>query len=481
MNSPELEKVIMTLMLNDNDFSSKVIPYFNPEYFSVEPLKNVARLFKRYTDEYNALPSEAALRIELEQQTGITQETFKDASVAITDLYSDKFINVAKSADKSHIITNTEKYFRLQSCYIAMMKSLDILDSNKKGKELDEIPEILKEAISISFDTNIGHDYITDAESRFESYHNVERTLPFRLTALNLITHGGAGFKSLIVPVAPTGVGKSFFMTDWSAYLLQNGYNVLYVTLELSEEKIAERIDMNLMDITKQDLLKLPPSTFRNKIAHIKSNPIGRIKIKEYVSGVFHANHLRHLLKELKLKENFEPDIVMVDYLNLMASYREPTKGDSYSYFKSVSEELRGVAMEYGIIACSPTQTNRDAINQPDFTLSQISESMGVAHTADLMFGLIQTEEMAKNNQIRIKQLKNRWGDITRPTSFMINVDKSKMQMFNGDDISMYFRDNHDMVNNVNSLQQSTNPLMPNMATLSIEKPKPKLTLNYDE
>lgn len=437
--SQELEKIILTLMLNDNDFSSKVFPYFKTEYFQDTAHHTIAVLFKQYREKYSdsPLPSHGALEIELSDLKGLSQETFQTTNQLLTKLYDDKIVKYAKELSHDHIIEKTERYFKQQSCMLAVYKAIDILE--QRNGAYDAIPDILQKAVAVSFDVEIGHDYLRDAEYRFEQYHKTEATLPFKLTALNLVCGGGCGLKSLIVPVAPTGVGKSLFMTDWSSYLLSQGHNVLYITLELSEIKIAERIDMNLMDVTKEQLTSMPSMTFKSKVKTLKANTIGSLKIKEYVPGVFNANHLRHLLRELKSKENFVPRVVMIDYLNLMASYRSNNSSEGYSYIKAIAEEIRGVAMEYDLIVCSPTQTNRSGANVNDFNLTEISESFGIAMTADVVFGLIQTEEMAKNNQIRVKQLKNRWGDINRPSSFMISANKSKMQLSDLDDISGYF------------------------------------------
>lgn len=468
--SLELEKIILTLMLNDNEFSSKVFPYFKTDYFQDTSHNTVASIFKKYQEQYNALPSIGAMEIELSEQKHLSQQTYTDTKTLIEKLYNTDIVRHAKELSKEHILEKTEKYFKQQSCMLAVYKAIDILEN--KTSNYDNIPELLKTAVSVSFDQNIGHDYIRDAQSRFDEYHKVESLLPFKLTALNQVTGGGCSYKSLVVPVAPTGVGKSFFMTDWSSYLIKNGYNVLYITLELSETKIAERIDMNLMDCTLQQLRQMPAMTFNSKIKQIKSNAIGTIKIKEYVAGVFNANHLRHLLKELKLKENFSPNIVFIDYINLMASYRNTDASNSYAQVKAVAEEVRGVAMEQDLIICSPTQTNRSGVNTNDFNLTEISESLGIAMTADFIFGLIQTDDMADNHQMKIKQLKNRWGDINRPSSFLINVNKSKMQMFDGDDISSYFKNNQN--NKLEERELSLNPVDQVAA-------KHKNVLNFDE
>lgn len=435
----ELEKIILTLTVNDTHFAAKVNPHFKPEYFSNPETTTVAKLYQDFFQKYNALPTSESLKIELENMSSISQETFSNTKILIDDLYESKKVSALSKIEPEFILKKTENYFKQQACHYAILESLAIIEGENKKLKTEAIPDILKNAISISFDTDIGHDYIDNALDRFDSYHKVEVKVPFPLNGLNLITGGGAVKKSLITPVAPTGVGKSFFMTAWAADLIRNMYDVLYITLEMPEEQIAQRVDMNLFNFTKNEVTNSPKSTFISNIQTLKKKGIGKLKIKEYVTGTFDANHLRSLLKELKQKENFQPHVIMIDYLSLMASYRSTNVSDTYGYNKAIAEEIRGVAMEFNLIVVAPMQTNRTAINQADFTLSEIAESAGVAHTADFMFGLIQTEEMGKVNQMRIKQLKNRWGDVTRPSSFMINVDKSKMQLFDGDDLTKYF------------------------------------------
>lgn len=458
----ELEKIILSLTLTNSDYASKINPYLKSEFFSTSEAVIVSDLYKQFFGKYNTLPSKDSLLIEIEDVSSISQETYKNTKQFIGDLYDDKKLSALSKIEPEFILEKTEKYFRQQACHLAILESLSIIEGENKKLTTDAIPDILKSAISISFDTNIGHDYIDDAESRFEFYHKVETRIPFPLKAFNEITNGGAAVKSLVVPVAPTGIGKSFFMSVWSSYLLKNGHNVLYITLEMAEEEIAKRIDANLFDIPLDRLMVTPKSAFLSNIKNIASQKIGKLKIKEYVTGTFNANHLRHLIKELKQKENFEPQIIMIDYLNLMASYRHTNISDSYAYNKAVAEEIRGVGMEFGITICSPTQTNRQGIGAADFSLTEISESMGIAHTADFMFGLIQTEDMAKLNQMRIKQLKNRWGDINRPSSFMISVDKSKMQMFDYDDLT-------------SSVSNATSPIEPK----NMFKQEPKNELKF--
>lgn len=311
------------------------------------------------------------------------------------------------------------------------MDSISIIEGENKKLNRDAIPDILKEALSISFDNNVGHDYVEDAESRFDFYHKKEARIPFSLTMLNKIVGGdGVPKKALIVPLAPTGVGKSLFLCNEAAHWLSSGRNVLYITLEMAEERIAERIDSNLMDITLNDLKTVAKSSFLSKMHNIQTKTIGKLIIKEYPPGTFNANHLRFLIQDLQAKKNFKPEIVIVDYLGLMASYRMKSVDNTYTYVKAVTEELRGVMQEYDMLGVSPTQTNREGQNNSDYDLNQMSESHGVSMTADMIFGLISTPEMEKIGRIRIKQLKNRFGDLNYYNSFLVGIQRNKMRLY---------------------------------------------------
>lgn len=438
MNTNVLERIILSAMLNDRDFSRKVIPHIKPLYFSSPEAAQITNLLLEYNQEYNNIPTKDTLEVELENSKGVGQDVYKNAKSLIGKLYNDEIKESIKSIDKDWLLNKTEAHFKQQSCYHAVLDSLSIIEGENKKKTVESIPSILEEAVNISFDTDVGHDYFEDAQERYEYYHRTDTKIPFHLNAMNIVTNGGAAIKSLIVPVAPTGVGKSFFMTAWSAWLIKNGYDVLYVTLEMAEEKIGERIDANLMNLTINELGTCPENVFNNKINSIARQATGKLIIKEYPSANFSALNLKALLDELEAKKGFKPTVVMLDYLNLASSYRIPKGTDTYLSVKYAAEELRSVAMEYGIIMCAPTQTNREGVGASDYDMTQISESMGIAHTSDFIFGLIETQELAENSQLKIKQLKNRWGDINRPSAFVISVNKAKMQMHDYDDISSY-------------------------------------------
>lgn len=449
-----IEQLILGSLVHNPDFRVKVMPHLKPELLETECFKTVFKLFQAFTEQYKHEPTKDAILIELDNLKSISEDTFTESQDAIEKIYSDKTSAMILKQDLEWCLNKTEKYLKDRACFLAIMQSMLIIDGKDKTLSRDSIPDILKNAIAISFDSNIGHDYIDDADARFDFYHRKEDLIPFSLTMLNKITGGGMRRKALVVPIAPTGVGKSMFLTNEAGFQLMRGKNVLYVTLEMAEERISERIDAKLLDVQIQDLKLLPKSTFRSKLDQIKSNPIGKVIVKEYAPGTFNANHLRYLLNELKNKKNFKPDIIMVDYLNLMASYRMKDPGNSYSYIKAVAEELRGVGMEFDVTIISPTQTNRQGMNAADYDLTEISESAGIAMTADLIFGFISTPELEQLNQMRVKQLKNRWGDLNAPTSFIIGVTRSKMQMF---DIDMGTPTNAQPTNQSDSFNQKIN------------------------
>lgn len=429
----EIELLIAAGITHLPDFRSKVVPHFKPELIENESARRLIQTFVEFHDKYKTTPTKEAMSVELSNRKDLSDDSFKSTSDLLDTVYSEKIQDGITKQSLSWMLTETERHLTNRACYNTIMESLSIIEGENKKLAIDAIPDLFKQAISISFDTNVGHDYIEDSEERFNFYHMKEDIIPFHLSMLNKATGGGMRSKSLIVPIAPTGVGKSLFLTSEAAHQLMRGKNVLYITLEMAEERISERIDAKLMDIAIGDLKTIPKSVFDNKINTMKKNPIGKIITKEYPPGTFTANHLRFLLNELKSKRNFIPKIIMVDYLNLMASYRMKDAGNSYSYVKAVAEELRGVGMEFDVTVISPTQTNRNGMGAADFELTEISESAGIAMTADLIFGIISTPEMEELGQLRFKQLKNRWGDLNSPNSWLVGVNRAKMQMFDLD------------------------------------------------
>lgn len=430
--SKEVETMIIGAILHVQEYANKVYPSMKPELFEHESLSAISKLILEYQQKYSEIPGRESLSVELANAKGLSETGFQEAKTVLNKVFEDGFVTGIKKQNLEWMLDKTEKQFKDRACFLAIMQSMSIIDGENKKLTREAIPDILKDALNISFDNAIGHDYIEDFERRFEFYHNIEQKIPFALTMMNKVTNNGCPRKSLIVPVAPTGVGKSLFMTDWSAFLLMKGFNVLYITLELAEERIGERIDAKLLDVSIQDLKTYPKKTFDTKINQLKSKTAGKLIIKEHSPGTFNANHLRFLLQDLKTKKSFTPDVIMVDYLNLMSSYRMKDPG-TYSYIKAVAEEIRGVAMQHDCIVCAPTQTNRNGMGAADYDLTDIAESAGVSMTADLVFGFISTPELESMQQMRCKQLKNRFGDLASPNSFMVGVNRAKMTLFDLD------------------------------------------------
>ncbi len=372
--SNSIETLIISGILHVPDYQTKVFPYIKADIFEEQSVSTLFNLTKSYYDQYSKLPTQDSLSIELDNTTGLSELVFQETKKLIAKVHTDSVVTGTKGQDLDWMVDTTEKYVINRSCYLAVLDAHAIVTGENKNVKIDAIPDLLKEAVNISFDTEIGHDYMEDFEKRYDFYHNVLQRIPFSLSMLNHITKGGVPRKTLTVPVAPTGVGKSVFMTDWSAYLLEAGYNVLYITLEMAEERIAERIDAKLMNVTVDDLQTLPREIFCNKINTLKKKPLGKIIIKEYATGTFNSNHLRHVIQELKIKKGIVPDVIMVDYLNLVGSYRVTMGGGSYGYIKAVSEELRGVAMQFNCALVAPTQTSRAGQNATDFELNEVSE-----------------------------------------------------------------------------------------------------------
>lgn len=429
------ETLILSGIFHIPDYQIKVLPYIKPDIFENNDAITLFKLSKEFFDKYNKIPTKEALEIELEKSSGISEIVFQDTKKLLDKVFSDQVETGVKKQNLDWLINTTEKYVVNRSCELAVLDAYSIVSGENKKLTLEAIPDLLKEAVSISFDTDIGHDYMDDWDKRYEFYHDIQTRIPFSLTMLNHITKGGVPRKSLIVPVAPTGVGKSLFLTDWSSYLLTEGYNVLYVTLEMAEERIAERMDAKLMNLNIDELATVSKDTFKNKLNSLKTKQMGKIIVKEYPTGTFNSNHLRHLLQELAVKKKFKPDVIMVDYLNLVASYRVPMGTGSYGYTKAVAEELRSVAMQFNCVICAPTQTNRNGQNASDFELNEVSDSHGVSMTADMMFGFISLPELEKLGHMRIKQLKNRYGNLFAPNSFLVGVNRPKMTLFDVDTV----------------------------------------------
>ena len=424
--SQNLNKTILRSLLNNEEYLRKVIPFLKPNYFE-GPLKIIFKQIGAFVDKHNTLPTLEAFRIDLEQNDKLSDDMFTEISAMLPEIFSEPDV------DQDFLLDNTERWCQERALHIAIMESINILDGKNEKMTKNAIPEILSEALGVGFDVNIGHDYIDNAEDRYDFYNRVEEKLPFDLDNFNKITKGGLPDKTLNIALAGTGVGKSLFMCHVAANALLQGKNVLYITMEMAEERIAERIDANLLDIPIDQLDKLPKTMFAEKIEALSKKTVGKLIVKEYPTGSAHVGHFRALLKELKLKRSFIPDIIFIDYLNICASSRMKSMGgaiNSYTYVKAIAEELRGLAVEFAVPLVSATQTTRSGYGNSDPGLEDTSESFGLPATADLMFALISNEELEQSGQIMVKQLKNRYNDPGKYKRFVIGIDRSKMRLY---------------------------------------------------
>ncbi len=429
MSTDKIELVILRNLMYNADYTRRVLPFLKDEYFH-DPCE--CRLFKSIGDFiqlYASAPTTEALNIILSEQDGVSQGEYDDCAKLIEILLSTKDIE----NDSKWLIDQTEKFCKDKAVYNALMESIQLLDEKKsKGKSRNAIPEILTSALSVSFDASIGHDFVEDSDSRFEFYHRVEQKVSFDLDYFNQITGGGVPSKTLNVILAGTGVGKSLFMCHHAAHCLTLNKNVLYITMEMAEERIAERIDANMMDIAVDDLKNLPKDVYDRRLGKVTAGLTGKLIIKEYPTATANVDHFRHLLDELRLKKNFKPDIVFIDYLNICASsrFKAGANVNSYTYVKAIAEELRGLAVQADFPIFTATQTNRSGFSNTDVELTDTSESFGLPATADLMFAVIATEELDELGQIMVKQLKNRYNDPTTHKRFVVGIDRSKMKLF---------------------------------------------------
>ena len=420
-----IETTILRNLVFNEEYSRKVIPFIQPDYFEQRTEKIIFEEITQFIVKYgNAITTEA-LAIELENRTDLSEMEVKETR-EITSSLTDA------PADNQWLEDTTEKWCRDRAIYLALMESISIADGGDKEKNRDAIPSILSDALAVSFDNHIGHNYLEDYKERYESYHKKEDRIPFDLEYFNKITKGGLPNKTLNVALAGTGVGKSLFMCHMASSVLLNGRNVLYITMEMAEEKIAERIDANLLNVPIQDLVELPKSSFENKVTNLTKKTQGQLIIKEYPTASAHSGHFKALLNELALKKSFKPDIIFVDYLNICASsrYKGSANINSYTLVKSIAEELRGLAVEAEVPIVSATQTTRSGYGSSDVDLTDTSESFGLPATADLMFALISTEELEQLGQIMVKQLKNRYNDPTIFKRFIVGIDRAKMRLY---------------------------------------------------
>ena len=420
-----IETTILKNLIYNEEYSRKVIPFIEPTYFEQRSEKVIFEEITQFIVKYGSSITTGALNIEVENRTDLNESEIKETR-DICNSFTDSPV------DHQWLLDTTEKWCRDRAIYLALMEAIGIADGQDEKKNRDAIPSILSDALAVSFDNNIGHDYLLNYEERYDFYHKKEDKIPFDLEYFNKITKGGLPNKTLNIALAGTGVGKSLFMCHQASSVLLQGRNVLYITMEMAEEKIAERIDANLLNVPIQDLTDLPKSMFENKVTNLAKKTQGTLIIKEYPTASAHSGHFKALLNELALKKSFRPDIIFIDYLNICASsrYRQGGSINSYSYIKSIAEELRGLAVEAEVPIVSATQTTRSGYGSSDVDLTDTSESFGLPATADLMFALISTEELEQLGQIMVKQLKNRYNDISMNKRFIVGIDRAKMRLY---------------------------------------------------
>ena len=420
-----IERTTLSNLVSNEEYCRKVLPFIKSDYFDVKEERVVFEEIESFVDKYKRMPTKTSLEIEIESRKDLTQDQHTKIVEIIQTLDS-------TDVDMEWLVDTTEKFCKDKAIYNAIVEGISIIDGKDKNRGADAIPSILTDALAVSFDNAVGHDYFDDADKRFDFYHRVEERVPFDLEFFNTITKGGLPNKTLNIALAGTGVGKSLFMCHMAASCISQGKNVLYITLEMAEERIAERIDANLMNVSMEDLHDLPKNMFEDKITKLMKKTEGKLIIKEYPTASAHSAHFRGLIKELAIKKSFKPDIIFIDYLNICASSR--LKGaanvNSYTYIKSIAEELRGLAVESDVPIMSATQTTRSGFTSSDLGLEDTSESFGLPATADFMFALISNEEMEALNQIAVKQLKNRYNDPTVNKRFILGIDRSKMRLY---------------------------------------------------
>ena len=421
----KVEFLILRNLLHNEEYLRKVIPFIKPEYFEDNHQKIIFEEIQNFVEKYNQVASKEILCIEVENRNDINDSSFKEVVGMITSLEDEL-------SEFEWLIDTTEKWCRDRAIYLALMESIALADGTDEKKGRDAIPSILSDALAVSFDAHVGHDYLADYEARYETYHRKEDRVEFDLEYFNKITKGGLPNKTLNIALAGTGVGKSLFMCHVASSVLLQGRNVLYITMEMAEEKIAERIDANLLNVPIQEIGELPKVMFEDKVTKLAQKTQGTLIIKEYPTASAHSGHFKSLLNELALKKSFRPDIIFIDYLNICASerYRAGSNVNSYTVVKAIAEELRGLACEANVPIVSATQTTRSGYGSSDVELTDTSESFGLPATADLMFALISTDDLEGLGQIMVKQLKNRYNDPTIFKRFVVGIDRAKMRLY---------------------------------------------------
>ena len=420
-----IERTVLTQLVSNEEYTRKVLPFLKGDYFSDRSERIVFEEITKFVEKYNKVPTKTSLEIEVQSRKDLNESDFKNIISLVKSLQNDENVNF------DWLVDTTEEFCKDKAVYNAIVEGIQIIEGKDKQRGPDAIPSILTAALAVGFDNRVGHDYLSDSAERFDYYHKVEDKIPFDLEFFNKITKGGLPPKTLNIVLAGTGVGKSLFMCHVAANCLSQSKNVLYITLEMAEERIAERIDANLMNISMEDLHDLPKQMFDSKIENIIKSTSGQLIVKEYPTASAHTSHFRGLIKELAIKKSFRPDIIFVDYLNICASsrFKGAISVNSYMYIKAIAEELRGLAVETNVPIMSATQTNRAGFVSSDIGLEDVSESFGLPATADFMFALISNEELDALNQIAVKQLKNRYNDPTINKRFVIGIDRAKMRL----------------------------------------------------
>ena len=428
-----LEQTILRNLLTNEEYTRRVLPFLVPDYFD-GVYKDLFKEVAKFVSKYNKIPTLESFKIEIDESGKLSEENYRQGMELLPNIFT------PESENLDWLIERTEKWCQDRSVYNAVMESISIIDGKHATLKKNAIPDVLSKALGVSFDTNIGHDYLEQVDERYDFYHEQEERIPFDLDNFNKITKGGLPNKTLNITLAGTGVGKSLFMCHCASNILSQGRNVLYITMEMAEERIAERIDANLLNIPIDQIENLSKDMFKDKVSQINAKTEGKLIIKEYPTGQANTSHFRALLNELKLKKNFVPEIIFIDYLNICASSRMKMIGgavNSYSYIKSIAEEMRGLAVEFNVPIMSATQTNRQGFSSDDPGLEDTSESFGLPATADLMFALISNDELNSMGKILVKQLKNRYNDPTKYNRFTLKVDRSKMKLEDDDNQNM--------------------------------------------
>lgn len=425
-----IEQTVLSNLVFNEDYFRKVYPYLKSDYFEDNILQKVFNTYSEYVEEYREPPSVEVLKLCIDKRKDLNEDAYKNIMASVDSLKRDH------DTDQEWLVKETEKFCQDRDLFNAIRKAILVVDGSDKEMDKGSLPELLSDSLSISFDTSIGHDYLEDYESRYDFYHKKEERIPFDIELLNKITKGGLPRKSMTVLLATTGGGKSLVKCHAAAAAMMAGKNVLYITMEMAEERISERIDANMLDVTIDEVAEMPRDVYQKRMERIKGKSTGKLVVKEYPTGSAHVGHFRHLLSELRMKRGFKPDIIMIDYLNICASAR--VKGaaaaNSYTLVKSIAEEVRGLAMEYNCAVITSSQFNRDGYGNSDVDLTNTSESMGITHTADCILGLITSEDLDSLGQLMIKQLKNRWGDLSYYRRFVVGIDRSKMKLYDLED-----------------------------------------------